>query len=296
MSLYWKHQTAGLLLAFALIPSTMASQDAASGIDPATLTKANAGDAAAQFQVGREYEKGDVVPRDFAQAADWYRKAAEQGSAQGQLSLGLLLERRNAGLAEDDAQAATWLRKAADQGLAGAQYHLGLIYSMGKGVPQDNAQAAAWYQKAVLQSDSDAMVKLAQLYAHGQGVSRDERQAFALDQQAGALGAAEAEYQLGMDYESGQGVKKDKNQAMDWYRKAADQGIAGAQFNLAQLLGSNRAEVYFWLSLAVPQLDGPTLAKATVQRDDAAAKLKPAELAAADERLRQWHPTHPGKP
>jgi hypothetical protein len=291
--MHWKHLAAGQLLVIALLPALLSCQDAAAGIDPATLAKANAGDAAAQFLVGHEYEKGDVVPRDFAQAAVWFRKAADQGNAQAQCSLGVLFQRQNAGMPEDDAQAAMWLRKAADQGLATAQYRLGLSYSQGKGVPQDDAQAASWYQKAVLLKDPDAMVKLAQLYARGQGVPRDEKQAFALDQQAAELGAADGEYQLGLAYETGQGVKKDKGQAIDWYRKAAEQGVTLAQFNLAQLLGSNHAEAYFWLSLAAPLLEGPAFAKASVLRDDAASKLKPGEQAAVDQRVQQWHPTHP---
>jgi TPR repeat protein len=36
-------------------------------------TKANAGDAAAQFNLGFMYANGQVVPRDYGQAAVWYR-------------------------------------------------------------------------------------------------------------------------------------------------------------------------------------------------------------------------------
>ena len=38
---------------------------------------------------------------------------------------------------QDYAQAAAWYRKAADQGYAGAQYNLGVMYANGQGVPQD---------------------------------------------------------------------------------------------------------------------------------------------------------------
>ncbi|MGD0628072.1 MAG: tetratricopeptide repeat protein [Terracidiphilus sp.] len=280
-----------LLFAFMLPTSFASAQDAAAGLDPALLAKAKAGDAASEYLVAIEYQKGDIVPRDFVQAADWYRKAADQGYALAQYRLGLLYQQKESGIMKDDGQAAAWLRKAADQGNAPAQAALGLCFSQGTGVAQDDAQAVAWYQKAVAQTNPEAMVGLALMYDRGRGVPKDGKQAFALLHQGADLGSAEAEYQLGIDFENGQDVKKDKNQAADWYRKAADQGNIWAQFNLGQMLASKPAEAYFWLSLAMNHLDGDTLLKATVLHDDAASKLKPADKAQADDRINQWHPT-----
>ena len=48
------------------------------------------GDAAAQNSLGTVYYEGRGVARDYAEAARWYRKAAEQGHASGQLNLGAL--------------------------------------------------------------------------------------------------------------------------------------------------------------------------------------------------------------
>jgi uncharacterized protein len=279
-----------IFLSVTFMGTISAAQDAA-GIDPAVLAKANAGDAAAENLVAIEYQKGDVVPRDFEQAANWYRKAADQGYAPAQYSLGLLFQQKESGIMKDDAQAAAWLRKAADQGNAPAESALGLCFSLGRGVAKDEAQAAAWYQKAVAQNNTDAMVGLATLYNRGQGVAKDQKQALALDTKAAELGAADAEYQLGLAYDLGDGVKKDKNQAIDWYRKSAERGNTGAQFNLAQLLNSNHAEAYFWFSVAMDKLDGDPLLKATALRNEVAAKLKPAEKANEDERVSKWHPT-----
>ena len=50
--------------------------------------RANAGEAEAQWLLGLMYEKGGGVPQDLAQAAQWYRKAAEQGNVAAQCSLG----------------------------------------------------------------------------------------------------------------------------------------------------------------------------------------------------------------
>ena len=50
--------------------------------------RAERGDAAAQVQLGDAYDTGTGVKRDVAEAIKWYRKAAEQGNAEGQNSLG----------------------------------------------------------------------------------------------------------------------------------------------------------------------------------------------------------------
>jgi len=44
-----------------------------------------------------------------------------------------------------------WYRKAADQGIATAQESLGVIYSHGVGVTQDYVQAHMWYNLAAMQ-------------------------------------------------------------------------------------------------------------------------------------------------
>jgi TPR repeat protein len=52
------------------------------------------------------------------------------------------------GVKQDFAEAANWYRKAADQEYAGAQNELGSLYENGQGVPQDYTEAANWYRKA----------------------------------------------------------------------------------------------------------------------------------------------------
>jgi len=81
--------------------------------------------------------------RIFAQAAYWYRKAAEQGLAGAQFLLGNAYDKAK-GVPQDYAQAAIWYRKAAEQGFPEAQSILGILYSEGKGVPQDFAEAYFW--------------------------------------------------------------------------------------------------------------------------------------------------------
>jgi hypothetical protein len=53
-----------------------------------------------------------------------------------------------AGVPQDYAQAALWYRKAAEQGDAEAQWSLGGLYLGGHGVPRDYAEAYFWYALA----------------------------------------------------------------------------------------------------------------------------------------------------
>jgi hypothetical protein len=93
------------------------------------------------------YYNGDGITQDYAEAAKWYQKAAEQGNASAQANLGYMYERGD-GVAQDDTVAVKWYRQAAEQGHASAQNNLGNIYYNGKGVTKDDAQALKWYRQA----------------------------------------------------------------------------------------------------------------------------------------------------
>lgn len=85
--------------------------------------------------------------QDFKLAAEWYRKAADQGNTNAQNNLGALYDEGN-GVPQDFKLAAQWYRKAADQGNMYGQCNLGLLYDKGRGVPHDYKQAADLYKEA----------------------------------------------------------------------------------------------------------------------------------------------------
>jgi TPR repeat protein len=125
-------------------------------IDPALLAKADAGDAAAQVQLGdKSRTAGDAVTHDlqlsaeyYKQAIAWYRKAAEQGSIPGEMHLAALFRDGGKGFPRDMEQAAAWYRKAAEQGDVTAQATLGVLYSIGQGVPHNDVEAYFWLDLA----------------------------------------------------------------------------------------------------------------------------------------------------
>ena len=70
--------------------------------------------------MGHMYFQGQGVPQDYANAVEWYRKAAEQNDAQALYNLGVMYV-QGRGVPKDLAKALEWIRKAAAQGHEGAQ-------------------------------------------------------------------------------------------------------------------------------------------------------------------------------
>ena len=119
----------------------------------ATKKAAESGDAIAQANLGWMYQSGEGVPKDYAEAMNWFRLAADQGDAVAQRNLGVMYG-RGQGVPQDYAEAVKWYRLAADQGYADAQSNLALMYDLGQGVPQDYAEAMKWYRLAANQGDA----------------------------------------------------------------------------------------------------------------------------------------------
>ena len=72
--------------------------------------------AEAQNNLGVMYADGKGVKKDDAQAAEWYRKAAEQGHAGALFSLGVMHFNGEGSVKRDEKQAILLIRKAAEQG------------------------------------------------------------------------------------------------------------------------------------------------------------------------------------
>lgn len=192
------------------------------------------GSEAVEAYLGVMYEYGYGTKQDDAEAAVWYRKAAEQGNATAEDNLGILYENAR-GVLQSYAEAASWYRKAADQGLSSAQNHLGNMYYQGHGVTQDYTEAASWFRKAADQGNVDAQSELAAMYYNGQGVPQDYTEAVHWYRRAGDQGNVRAQYLLGLLYGNGLNVPQDYAEAVLWYRKAADQGYADAEKELADM-------------------------------------------------------------
>ncbi|GGI84562.1 hypothetical protein GCM10007973_21430 [Polymorphobacter multimanifer] len=101
------------------------------------------GNLDAMFNIGQAYKLGRGLPKNEAQARDWYRKAAERGHRPAQANLGILLFQSG-----QKADALRWLKQAADAGEPRAQYVYGVAHWNGDGVPRSLVTAYAYLARA----------------------------------------------------------------------------------------------------------------------------------------------------
>jgi len=196
--------------------------------------KAAAASEAAELKDFLDRANAARSSEQYAIAAEWYGKAAERGNALAQYELGRQYQ-LGQGVPKDQAKAVDWYSKAAEQGHPVAQFNLGAAYEEGAGVTKDVSQAVQWYTKSAAQNNTQAQARLGFLYESGSGVTKDNAHALQLYRQAAEQGNARAQTRLGFLYQSGTGVDKDYVQAAQWYQKAADQNYAPAQQRLATM-------------------------------------------------------------
>ena len=79
---------------------------------------------------------------------------------------------------KDETAAAQWYRKAADQGNEFAQCGLAAMYREGRGVAKDPAEAIPLLRRSAASGRSDAALALGMMYANGEGTSKDSGEAY----------------------------------------------------------------------------------------------------------------------
>lgn len=176
------------------------------------------------IEVGQDHDK-----QHFAQLAfDWCFANQANQDVELWCDLGAMY-RDGCGVGRNDEQAVNWFRKAAEQGYADGQGMLGEMYSYGRGVEKNNEQAVYWYRKAAEQNSVIWQWKLGSMYECGDGVEKNYHYAVYWYRKVAEQGDVTGQWQLGCMYECGAGVEQNDEQAVYWFRKAAEQGDALAQ-------------------------------------------------------------------
>lgn len=111
--------------------------------------------------VDKRYE----LEPDYATAAYWLRKAANQGNDFAQCYLAVLYA-EGKGVKQNYAEAAKWLKNSAAAPNARAEYYLAHFYLEGKGVPESGPEAAKWLLKAA-KTFTSPRIDLGLLYGLG---------------------------------------------------------------------------------------------------------------------------------
>jgi len=246
---------------------------------------AQQGHARAAVNLGTFYAQGRGVPRDPAKARALYMQAANAGDAYGQFAFARLLEGEGR-----FAEAADLYRKAADQGHLGASLRYGRLLADGNGISRDPREAQKRLRHAADGGLPEAALALGDLLAQLAGRGELPRTAETATQivecyrRAADAGLPAAQFKLGNAFFAGTGVGRDFAQAERWYRRAAQQGHAEAQYTLGIWLSggvggkTDLIEGYAWLVLA----ERGGYSDAGLVRQKAAEKLTAAQVAQAD--------------
>jgi localization factor PodJL len=173
-------ETKGLPMALPSAPKGADLRSAAAGGNPA-----------AQFELAARMFEGRTMPRDLAQAAQWFEKAALQDFAPAQYRLGSLYE-KGIGVTRDAARAKTLYQRAADHGNIRAMHNLAVLYAEGADGKPDYTAAAQWFRKAAEYGVRDSQYNLAILYARGLGTAQDISQSWIWFSLASAQGDEDA--------------------------------------------------------------------------------------------------------
>ena len=167
------------------------------------------------------------VPKDPNLAVQWFRKGAQAGNKAAQMNLGICYLEGN-GVSKNVREAEKWLKLAADQGETGAMFCLADIY---REEPGKYHQAEILYKRVIAAGDipdknlTMAKCSLGLLY----GLQEKFDLAVPLLKEAAQEGDEIAQKLLGDCYFEGCGVPQSVEEAKRWWKKAADNGSEEAR-------------------------------------------------------------------
>ncbi len=144
------------------------------------VEKAEAGDAAIQFQLVKLFGQGIGTAKNPAKAKYWFGKAVENGYPEAQYWTGYKYY-YGQDVPKDFTKALEWYEKSASQGYGPSQFMTGYIYQMGRLIDsklQSNLQKAIfWYELAVQQDEMGAEFHLGCLKYFGLGMIKNQKEA-----------------------------------------------------------------------------------------------------------------------
>lgn len=185
------------------------------------------------------------------------------------------------------------LRTAALSGDPAAAYEVGRRFMEGIGIAANPVRAAEWFSYASTNGSVPATYRLGTIYEKGmEGVPRDVIRARNLYESAASAGNVAAMHNLGVLLAAGINGQPDYRTAALWFTRAAERGLRDSQYNLAVLYArgfgvkTDLKEAWRWFALAAARGDS----EAALKRDEIAARLDKATLAAIGDTVENWKP------
>ena len=231
------------------------------------------GSAVAQRRLGDLYLNGKGVPRDAAEAARWYGRAAEQNDLPALAQLGMLYQ-RGEGVRPDWKAAHRLLKQAAEGGNAYAMREFAFMVLDGRGQPANLNEALQWYRKAAEAGEANAAQMVGVIHEYYQQPP-NLGEALRWYQRAADTGNAAAMYSLSTIYGDGRGVPQDKAAEQAWLDKAMAAGSGAAYQEMARRAfrqtPPDKATAEQWLERGVLAGDGECAYQLSRAKDDETA-------------------------
>jgi TPR repeat protein len=197
---------------------------------------AEQGSAEGEALLGYILTVGPEAIRNLDQAESWYARAAEGGSAQGKLGLGLAILRRAGSDTAKQPEGIAQIIAAAELDLPMAQYLYGVLLEHGVGLPVDVPKAVSLYKKAAAVGVRSAMARLGLALIEGRGGAKpDPLTGESWLRRAALAGDIEAAAMIGDIYARGGALPPNYAEAASWFQRAAEGGHTMAARALGML-------------------------------------------------------------
>ena len=190
---------------------------------------AKAGSGIAQAKLGRMYEKGLGVSKNYQIAMNMYKKAEESHEPEGLLGIGGLYD-NGLGVAESPEKAFSYYKRAADMGNATGECLTGICYLYGAGTTKNVDEALKYLERSTTAKIGNEI--LGDLYYEGTEVPKDFKTAFKWYSTGYEdIYDAETRYRLAMMYSTGLFAPRNYDKALamlDQLRKEEYPGASDA--------------------------------------------------------------------
>ena len=197
---------------------------------------ADAGSVEALLLLGMVYSSGNYgVTPDPAKTMAAYERAIEANSVDATVALGRLLLTTDF-TPEGQARAIELLNKGASEGRADAINELGAIYARGRGVPADAGRAMRYYAMGILAGDRPSLVAAGDLLRFGAtDLPADPMLARELFERAGVIGDLGARRRLAEMHLRGEGTAADPLKSVELFTELAENGDISSFITLGDL-------------------------------------------------------------
>jgi len=243
------------------------------------------------FISSRNFRKGQSCfsQKDFKNAAEYFRKAAEDGHTDAQCNLGVLYA-KGLGVPKDMKDALRWLLKAAEQGHAGAKKNLSLLQEGNQGAKKGPGNNLDLLREIIEKSDENTKIKM-RFISVKMGIPWDQGEESAFIRELAEKGDLDMQSSLAEDYQFGNNVPQNYEEALKWYKRLALQEDSSAQCKVGEFffmgygVEKNLAEAEKWWQKAsnngddkarqyLKILSGQETQREIPERDDGFDKMK----------------------